>query len=1001
MEPVGGPDNLITYAAAADWQKTINYMNSSNGLPRRYMGLLMPLMNCGADDPNLPTPPTNMILESFNGGGERDIYHVNILGSTVKFYLEPITNKVVIIGEKSRFKIEKTNNNWKVVDDLGYQYFFNAYEYFRYDGNFNQLVNTWHLTDIVYQGKTLLKIAYVTRLITPMPEISDVLVHKEKETSEIERQTRYVSEFYARYPQYLLTPLDSIVFNTESRVDLRNGLALKFLRVYNRKNKNQLKEVEFVKDYFAGTAVGTDASTLDYVTKRLKLNQVVIRGVGDGGQKYTFTYHSQPLPYKNSFAQDFLGYYNGQNNAFSGQIIGLEPGSVFSANRTLLPTPASLLFQEEVPLSIKTFKAANRGVNSNYIAAGVLKSITYPTGGKTEFDFEPHTINNATYPESGQHVISESLVSVINNGNSSFSTPSTSFTLTKDMQAKIKVTITGKTFNITDFNAFSVVLVTKANSPSPIIKRYYIATSEQIQQYNSTKTVTIEEDVTLPAGLVVFAATVGSGMPDQGYTFNNGTRGELSYFSFIDTAQHYDSYVGGLRVKQIRNYESDGVLSGTQNYEYAEEDGRPSGKLVHPIKFTHRQSTRYQKESPEGGVSVSETRLYDYLFSDNFYSYSNSYAPAQVGYSRVVVKATNTGGQHNGMIIKTFQNTPAANYYLGTKKFIPNNLYHTALNGRQLKEIYLKSNLDTVSVEEKAYAINNIDHYYQNVAITDLYVGPKSCGARTSLVNSNRFDVIVSSYSSFSVQLNTNRLRRFAEGGRVTSLKTYEYDPYNYKTSAIREITSGGSSIIERFKYPLNYPESDYLYLRAGNMVGVPVERIVSQNNNVIGYYKADYKLWGSVVAPEHIYDMDANSNPYRILTYLRYDAYGNPLELRKHDGPLTTYLWGYDGQYLVAGIENASYSEVTGTGVSLPVLDNVGATDEQKTTELSKIRNHPSMKKAQVTTYTYKPSVGMSSRTDASGRTLRYEYDSSGRLLRIRDHQNNVVEEYNYHYRP
>src|SRR5690606_20568340 len=37
---------------------------------------------------------------------------------------------------------------------------------------------------------------------------------------------------------------------------------------------------------------------------------------------------------------------------------------------------------------------ANRFSDPNFITTGTIKSITYPTGGRTEFEFEPHTFHN-------------------------------------------------------------------------------------------------------------------------------------------------------------------------------------------------------------------------------------------------------------------------------------------------------------------------------------------------------------------------------------------------------------------------------------------------------------------------------------------------------------------------------------------------------------------------------------------------------------------------------
>ena len=51
------------------------------------------------------------------------------------------------------------------------------------------------------------------------------------------------------------------------------------------------------------------------------------------------------------------------------------------------------------------------------------------------------------------------------------------------------------------------------------------------------------------------------------------------------------------------------------------------------------------------------------------------------------------------------------------------------------------------------------------------------------------------------------------------------------------------------------------------------------------------------------------------------------------------------------------------------------------------------------VTTYTYKPLVGMTSATDPSGKTTYYDYDDSGRLKTIKDDDENVLKEIKYKY--
>ena len=51
------------------------------------------------------------------------------------------------------------------------------------------------------------------------------------------------------------------------------------------------------------------------------------------------------------------------------------------------------------------------------------------------------------------------------------------------------------------------------------------------------------------------------------------------------------------------------------------------------------------------------------------------------------------------------------------------------------------------------------------------------------------------------------------------------------------------------------------------------------------------------------------------------------------------------------------------------------------------------------ITTYTYKPLVGIATTTDPRGYTLTYTYDSSNRLKEVKDADDNIVSDYRYEY--
>jgi YD repeat-containing protein len=60
-------------------------------------------------------------------------------------------------------------------------------------------------------------------------------------------------------------------------------------------------------------------------------------------------------------------------------------------------------------------------------------------------------------------------------------------------------------------------------------------------------------------------------------------------------------------------------------------------------------------------------------------------------------------------------------------------------------------------------------------------------------------------------------------------------------------------------------------------------------------------------------------------------------------------------------------------------------------------LRLYPST--AQMTTYTYAPLVGMTSKCDAAGHITYYDYDSYGRLQQIRDQDGNILKTFKYGY--
>ena len=167
---------------------------------------------------------------------------------------------------------------------------------------------------------------------------------------------------------------------------------------------------------------------------------------------------------------------------------------------------------------------------------------------------------------------------------------------------------------------------------------------------------------------------------------------------------------------------------------------------------------------------------------------------------------------------------------------------------------------------------------------------------------------------------------------------------------------------------------------------------------------RTNYKDWGNnIVSPQFVqslkgvYNASNNTLQDRI-EFVKYYSNGNIKEVSKKDGTPVVYIWGYDSQYPIAKIENATYAEVAAAlGVSETTLDTY---DEANLTAINGLRDNNSYSKFMVTSFTYTPLVGVTSTTDPKGYTTNFEYDQFNRLKSVKDAAGKILNNYNYHYK-
>ena len=254
-----------------------------------------------------------------------------------------------------------------------------------------------------------------------------------------------------------------------------------------------------------------------------------------------------------------------------------------------------------------------------------------------------------------------------------------------------------------------------------------------------------------------------------------------------------------------------------------------------------------------------------------------------------------------------------------------------------------------------------------------------------------------------------------------STVTNYTYNSKNL-LSTIDFTRSDGKKQTTKFVYPFEITQgSDLAVMQkmvAKNILSSYVEKVVYLGTNQVidGEYRkfSETKTNSGIFEPERIdrlpktsITLNSQSSYYQPEMYYTYDVKGNIKESKSaRDTVTTTYLWGYSYQYPIAKIENATYTDVCkkiGNGTEATGktnLENIAAKVDLNTTDSTTINDlRTQLPNAQITTYTYKPLVGMTSMTNPNKIVTRYIYDSSGRLDTIKNTDNKTVSSYQYAY--
>lgn len=858
----------------------------------------------------------------------------------------------------------------------------------------------------------------------------------------------------------------------------------------------EIYEYKMVTDILIKDANDTIVERFDFnyhatVNERMFLNDVQLK---DPNKKYSFEYiDPEGLASRLSKAQDFWGYFNGK-----------------TSNLYYFPNPQSIQF---TPIEFSTINiGAKKEPDSIYTKKGMLKKIYYPTKGFTEFSYEPNTYleEETSYPPK-THLNLVADTGELEAGSSFDDVgwiPTISFDQTASLSAFASFNSQECSNDILKSKALITVKDDQTGNNIDILQLqqyggYVSIGNSLLIAYNSPNNqyyVNLEAGHSYTVTLHPTFDCVKSNL-------------DLQYYNTPPTNQMTNLISGGLRVKDVKDYTSDGNLSKKTRYYYGrkeslnESTGEKGQTANYFSKSTNRIScgacgyvdlsyTTLNSSSlrPLFNASSNSSTYYKYVTlsygGDNFenggeeneFIIQNDY-PGNPIYGDPIESSTWVNlGWSNGLLKKnTIFKKGQANNYLLVKQTINNYLqdprYFKKEYGYTINKkfdlictgdiTYSCTEQDTSKQYTFTYCAANHTHHWliggvpiigggETICIADgadMQTGhiPNPCyGKNVGYIVTHpnyleNLDIMEYSTNSYWYYLNQTIEKQYDVNGLnpVETITDYFYDnPEHLQLTRTKTSTSEDKPIIKKNYYPddvltttslgkdsLTKPEFDAIDLlkniKSNGSLGqhriseqIQIDSYKDINNDGIGnpneltsVQRTNYKNWGSdLVLPELVQSLKGvyNSQTNKLQARIVYEDYydnGNVKEVSKADGAHIIYIWGYNEQYPIVKVENATFvglpsnvQTVIDTAITASNNDIDIASENDLRTALSNVRYQ--FPNSMVTTYTYDPLIGMTSMTDPKGNTVYYEYDAYNRLEYVKDSNLKILSQNKYHYK-
>jgi hypothetical protein len=890
---------------------------------------------------------------------EYDIFSYSFDGNSGKFFFKDENGvKTPVLLPYKPFRIVPTPiagglDKIEITDDKGTTYLFVQGE--RYSDNSDNAISSWLLTKITSADKTD-EISFGYTLFTEQRvsiNQSIVLIDNWTATGASNPPADYLT-----YPEntirenYTVSRLTSINFkNGKVLFNLASGTyVINNMQILNAANE-VLKTIDFNR------SICYSQAELGYATT--KLNSLVFKdNTGAAAETYSFEYY--PLASNNDQVNarycDWWGYYN------NSQVHDMVP---HYTNLQFI-TPGNVTQSYEVGNA-----GANREPELQALKSGVLKKITYPTGGSTEFIYEHNQCtlygsNNS--PRKGPGLRVYQIKTTDNCGAVSMRTFKYGVNESGYGAIEMLPQLTNMGSESNYFYINPQVWATTCFSPDggPITYRqrtFFSGFKPELGELASRPVIYPEVTEYIGDETNNIGKTVYQYDP---YAMWVASPMQIFSQTTIYPMHIYDWNYWNTPSLQLKTDYKRVRSSSAVTYEKVKEASYSyQNTVTEYVRGLHVQRVNvYPQAGRECSTGYWAEKFAVVRIAASLYSFADYRIP--VGY-KVLTGANETLYNDDGSIVSNGSSNEFNSYLLVKKT-----TQATSDGSAHTTEIKYPFDYTGDATLSQMVSLNMLNfpveqHEFRNTTpIKSIRNNYYNWGSSIPMINLKSIDL------------------RKGANGYETRLKYLNYDEQGNPLSVTKEQDAPVSYVWDYNKiYPVaevkNAVASDIAFTSfeadgTGNWTGINASNMAT-GNTITG--SRFYNFNGSVLSKSNL-----NTNNAYIVSY-----------------------WSNNGMYTVSGTSASGWPKQIKTvainGVNWTCWEHkvsgAAAVSVSGSGGIDELRLYPA--NAMMTSFSFKPLIGMTNQNDANNSILYYEYDAYGRLKLIRDLNYNIIKTFNYQY--